>query len=199
MPVILAVFSDPTEYVLQSEEMRDGALQQPVSIAAGLVQTLPVVVSDSLYTGASTPLVANEQLYTPMASDMQKTISDQQGLSFGFGLAAMCSPCGLTVPFDMNPHRCMMEDFGQGTEQWLITVQAQDTTGAIIVGARVVAFETGRIAKDGAPLVAEGITDGSGNVTLTVSANVAHLVVGYVSGSPDKGGTTSQILSPTQA
>jgi hypothetical protein len=72
----------------------------------------------------------------------------------------------------------------------------KDGTGAALGGCRVVVFETGRIAKDGAPIIAETISDGSGNYSVEVPGNKAYQAIAYKPGSPDVAGVTRNDLVP---
>ena len=49
------------------------------------------------------------------------------------------------------------------------------------------------------PVVAEAISDGSGNFAIAVPMNLAYQLTGYLTGSPDRAGVTRQDVVPTTA
>jgi len=84
------------------------------------------------------------------------------------------------------------------TARWALVLQTQDAASVAIPAVRVVALDTGRLAVNGAPVVAEGISDASGNLTLVVPLNTSYLVLAYVTGAPDRSGASAQTVTPDQ-
>jgi hypothetical protein len=108
--------------------------------------------------------------------------------------AGIATNCGAWISQDYFP---LINLFAQSNQQWVITGITKDSTGAALGNCRVVAFETGRIAKDGAPVVGETISDGSGNYSIPVPLNTIYHLVGYLPGSPDVAGSTVNKVTPT--
>lgn len=74
-----------------------------------------------------------------------------------------------------------------------------DGTGTPVGGVRVIVYQSGwRYVQTGEKIIAEAVSDGSGNFSFLVR-NIDYQLVGYKVGSPDLGGVTRQDVVPTAA
>ena len=92
----------------------------------------------------------------------------------------------------------LINNFVQNTARFQITGVTRDSAGTALGTCRVVMLEVGRIAKGEMPVVAETISDGSGNYTIEVALNTAHQGIAYKDGSPDVAGISIDGLTPAQ-
>lgn len=169
MPVLLPVLPDPTDLVIQGEQLRAPAVA-------------PAVV-----------LVAGEQQTGMMANDI---VQASQFLLHSNN-AAIATPAGALIK--VTPMECLIARFVQSTTRWLLSGVTYDLASAPLAGCRVVVFETGRIAQTGCPVVAETISDGSGNYSVEVPLNTAYQAIAYLPGSPDVAGITRNDIVPIAA
>jgi len=72
-------------------------------------------------------------------------------------------------------------------------------TGVPVANARVIAYQSGwRYVDAGTKIIAETVSDGSGNFTMLLR-NIDYQLVAYKEGSPDLGGVTRQDVTPVVA
>lgn len=138
-------------------------------------------------------LIAGENMRA--VAMLQPTVDARVIAVFGNTIA---TPSGSLVDVFSLGNCCMLKDFVQSTSRWLVTGVTRDSAGAALGTCRVVALEVGRIQIDGAPVVAETISDGSGNFSLTVPMNVAYQLLAYKAGAPDLGGVSVVTSTPAQ-
>jgi hypothetical protein len=103
----------------------------------------------------------------------------------------------------------LLNRFEQATNLFTIAGQTVTGNGTPLANCRIVVYETGRMAVDGgayrsgfsseSPVVAEALSDGSGNFTINVPMNVAYQLTGYLEGSPDRAGITRKDVVPSNA
>lgn len=200
MPVIRQLPDDPFDLVLQGDQLRAAALFAGVHAGA-----VPACLA-RLTNGAAEPyrvgvVVAGEQTYAPMVGGFPvPNVEILRGQGDGSMISAnalISTPCGalIVVPLGL---RLMEIDLGSAV-RWLITGMTRDSTGAALGACRVVVLEVGRVQKDGAPVVAETISDGGGNYSVEVPLNVAYQVMAYKTGSPDTGGVSLNTVVPLAA
>lgn len=187
MPTRPPLLSDPTNLVVQGEEMRRAALLAPVC------STCPVI-------GATAPpfggvLLAGEQSVAPMQMDFS--------LPFEARVPARGRPranAGISLPngefLEINPLECLVRVFVQATERFNIVGVTRDSAGAPLGSCDVIAFEPGRLVPEGSPFVGQTTSDGSGNYTIFTAGNGAHQVIAYKSGPV--AGISLNTLTPTQ-
>lgn len=86
----------------------------------------------------------------------------------------------------------------QGTQQFRLSGQTLDSTGAALGNCRVVLFDSSRVIAGGDinPVVAETISDGSGNYSFIVPRPVDYQLIAYLPGSPDVAGITRDDVFP---
>jgi hypothetical protein len=192
MPVIIYVPPDPTDFVIQGESFRSEAVLQPINN----------VISPFLaYSGEplNSIIVAGLQDYPPMqpafAVRHARLRSPFDGSMIGAN-AVICTPCGAVYPVDIGNH--LMDEYVGATSRWQITGVTRDNAGATLGNCRVVMLEVSRIAVGETPVVAETISDGSGNYTIEVALNTAHQGIAYKDGSPDVAGISIDTLTPAQ-
>lgn len=190
MPIIRPIPSDPTDLVLQGEQMRVSVLDEPV-LSAGLVGGV------SVNAGFSS-LVPDEDAFLPMNSLIEinrLSIRRQKNSNLQVRTnAGIATPCGGWIPLDYTP---LINPFMQASVLWFITGVTKDSTQAPLGNCRVVGLETGRIENENIQAeVGETISDGSGNYTLPVPMNTAYQLTGYKAGSPDVAGITRNDVTP---
>lgn len=197
MPVIRNVPRDPTDLVLQGGQMRREAIasgihagRRPLQMSAlfiGYADTLPNI------------LVYDAEAYTPAHPDFTPYHARLRSPFLGSMISnnsCISTPCGAIYPHDIGNH--LMNAFTQGTSRWQIVGVTRDSAGTALGNCRVVMLEVSRIAVTGQPVVAETISDGSGNYTIEVAGNTAHQGIAYKDGSPDVAGISLDTLTPAQ-
>lgn len=208
MPVITWLMPDPTDLVIQGEEMRLNALGGTVSASQlGPLQLAKVEKFAGgcsplvLETAESNMVVQGDQGFAPMHPDYTPydcRLRSRFQRSMIANNAVICTPCGTIIPMDTGLSGLLINNFVQGTERWQITGVTRDGAGAPLGNCRVVMLEVGRIAVGQAPVVAETVSDGSGNYSIEVALNGAHQAIAYLDGSPDRAGISIDALVPAQ-
>lgn len=96
-------------------------------------------------------------------------------------------------------------EFGQVVQNLPVSYQVftltgttVDSTGTPVAGCRVIAYQSGLRYVQGAPIIAETISDGSGVFSMLLR-NIDYQLVAYKEGSPDLGGLTRQDATPVVA
>jgi hypothetical protein len=88
-------------------------------------------------------------------------------------------------------------DFTQSSQQFTLVGVTTTGAGAALGNCRVIAYQSGwRTVQDTPVIIAETISDGSGNFTLMLR-NIDYQLVAYKEGSPDVAGITRQNVVPT--
>lgn len=183
MPIILQIPQDPTDMVLQGEQMRISAIDEPVNALTGF-----------------SSVVQDEDAFAPMNSFIEGNRLSIRRLKNGTLMmrqnAGIVTPCGAWIWLDYSPliNPAMWHSGG-----WALTGVTRNSAGAALGGCRVMALDVGQIAITGAPIVAESISDGSGNYSVPVPLNTAYQVIAYKSGSPDVGGVSLNTITPVNA
>lgn len=208
MPVITWLVPDPTDLVIQGEELRLNALGG--SVLASQLGPLQAAKVERFAAGCS-PLileiaengivVAGDQGYAPMHPDFTPyhcRLRSRFQRSMIAVNAVICTPCGTIVPFDAGLSGMLINNFVQNTARWQIVGVTRDSAGTALGICRVVMLELGRIAVGEMPIVAETTSDGSGNYTIEVALNTAHQAISYKDGSPDVAGISVDSLTPAQ-
>jgi hypothetical protein len=208
MPVINWIPPDPTDLILAGEEMRLNALGGSVLASQlGPLQAAKV----ERFAGSCSPLIleiaenmlviADDQGYAPMHPDFtpyHSRLRSRFQRSMIANNAVICTPCGAIYPFDTGLSGQLINNFVQNTARFQITGVTRDSAGATLGNCRVVMLEVARISVNGTPVVAETISDGSGNYTIEVALNTAHQGIAYKDGSPDVAGISIDTLTPAQ-
>lgn len=218
MPVITNFAREITDMVVQGEQLRRAAFNTGpatpmglVPLLAGSLEAIPPSPSSSIQGRIDFHPMQNESW--PLAS-----LRSQENGALVRANASICTPCGEMVFIPLG-RRLLIKDFIQATDIFTITGQTVTGLGAPLGNCRVVVYETGRIAVTGqylpyaqagisagnevpvmwdseSPVVAEAISDGSGNFTITVPMNVAYQLTGYLAGAPDRAGITKDTVVP---
>lgn len=206
MPVILATPQDPTDIVLQGEQ-----LHVPLETYRWESNWSPLLndVPDRLPLTPNTfiPGLQNMTMLDRSSIPSSTRAADQSVNNGIRANACVCTPCGAVIPVLLG-HQWFWNDIGQTTARFSLIGVTRDATGAPLGNCRVVVYESGRIYVGGnecrvgyatdSPVVGETISDGSGNYTLLVPLNTAYQAMGYKAGSPDVFGTTLNTLTPSQ-
>lgn len=193
MPVIIRVPQDPTDLVLQGEQMRSSALGQPVDVFPPACTIVEPAVNNA-------PIVAGAQQFFPMLdhyfvptedvfADATSPLVRTNGV--------ICSPCGamIEIPFGVT----LMQPTPQSTVQWVISGITRARSGFPLGFCEITVMEVGRIKQEADPVVAQTVSDANGAFSVSVPMNVAYVVMAYKSGSPDTGGVSIRTVMPTAA
>jgi hypothetical protein len=93
----------------------------------------------------------------------------------------------------------LLDSFLESAVRWAVTGTTYlDTESTPLAGCRVVVFNVGQLAVGQAPIVAEAISDGSGNFSIEVPQNTGYEMWAYKPGAPDVGGITITKVDITQ-
>lgn len=195
MPIILSSPQDPTDIVIQGGSLLD--TQNPQRAPESYWSPLVIDPPDRL------PIVPQTVLREEQWFGMIDTYSlgwspriPEQAIEKGIRAnACLCTPTGAIIPVLLG-HQWFWNDIGQTTVRFQLTGVTKDSAGAALGNCRVVALETGRIQTDGAPVVGETTSDGSGNYTLNVPMNTAYQAIAYKPGVPDVAGITRSDVTP---
>lgn len=213
MPILKYVPQDPTDLVLQGEQLRQSVfdpidIERPSSMIGGFLPS------------GLRSIVQDDDAFAPMNSFICLSVLSMRRMKSNTlqrrANAGVATPCGAWVSADFPP---LLTRFEQASDVFTITGQTVTGAGAALAGCRVVVYETGRIAvtavppeqyhsagntspgtwESPSPVVAEAISDGSGNFSILVPMNVAYQLTGYLTGSPDRAGITKDTVVPTAA
>jgi hypothetical protein len=219
MPVIINMPADPFDVVLQGEQFRAAALG--ATVMSSPVGSNPVIAGGQRIPGSPSSLLAGMQDFTMMPSGIMphaRLRSQENSGMVAANNALIATPCGALVQITLGRH-LFLKEFVQATDTFTITGQTLTGAGAALAGCRVVVYETGRIAVAGhynpqaqagvsvgnvqevqwdseSPVVAEAISDGSGNFSIVVPMNLCYQLTGYLVGSPDRAGITKDTVVP---
>lgn len=190
MPILQYVLQDPTDIVLQGEQMRKSVFD-PVDI-----EKPSSMMGADLQSGLI-PIVQDDDAFAPMNSFICQSILSvrrmknntlQQRVNAG-----IATPCGGWVSADFPP---LLVRFIQATDLWSVSGVTNNSAGSPLAECRVVALETGRIAAEGVAEVGETISNGSGVYSIPVPLNTAYQLTAYKPGSPDVAGITRNDVTP---
>jgi hypothetical protein len=197
----LPVSDLPIDLMLLGEVMRDAALAWPMTGAVGLTgATGNMALVASVNTPSS--LMAGLSAFPPRASDVAMTFAGRAihaEMMAARANGGMCNSDGMTLPFTRTNTDLMTCYTPQSTGLWVLAIQTQDSTGAPLGNCRVVVLDVGRIAVGAPTVIAEMVSDGSGNANVSVPQNTDYMVLAYLPGSPDRAGVSVQTLSPDPA
>lgn len=171
MPIILPALLDPSsDLTLQGELMRS----ELVSIDA-------------------TYVIAGEQNFSPTQVDFAYSSFVLSYSNLPRVNSGISNQDGTFLPH----HRSglLINQFIQSSSRWKLDFQVVDSSDVAVPGARVIVMETGRLAAASSPVIAETISDGSGNVSIEVPQNTTYFLIAY---KPDRGGVSMQNSLPVQ-
>lgn len=194
MPVIRQVPQDPTDLVIQGEQLRLSAIASGVHAAGAPLMTSAQVAPPLWLTWLQ---LSQEQSYPPMHPNFAGYHSRQRSPFAGTMIAAnacISTPCGALVPHEVGNH--LMNWFEQSDGRWQLVGVTRDDAGAALGDCRTIVMEVGRLAVASAPVAAEAVSDGSGNYAIEVALNVAYQVIAYKPGAPDVAGVSLNTLTP---
>lgn len=208
MPVIRWILPDPTDLVIQGEEMRLNSLGGSVMasqlgpLQASHINQIasqwgPLILDDA----ENTIVIAGDETYAPMHPDFTPYDARQRSIfqrSMIAANAVLCTPCGAIVPINKGVSGRLINNFVQSTSRWLIIGVTRDGVGAALGNCAVTMMETGRVYVDGAPVVAQTISDVSGNYSVEVPLNTAYWGLAYKDDTTDGSGASINTLTPSQ-
>ena len=212
MPVLIPSLPDPSDIVMQGESMRvsvtpisfDGPANAPIIPAA----TAPVGFSS---------IVPDEDGFLPMNSFVESNLLAIRRANNGQlqirANAGFSTTSGTWLVADFNP---LLMTIYWASNRWTLAGVTRDSTGAPLGTCVVKVHETGRLAVLSSPpktfdsagnpnpmrwsdpisMVAETISDGSGNYSVEVPMNTAYQATGYKAGAPDVAGITRNDITP---
>lgn len=194
MPVIRIVPQDPTDLVMQGEQLRAATLIAPIAPSGGQSGLMDAVGQSWSFLVADddeedTGMMGDGVL--PLAS-----LRSNENLGLVSANASISTPCGALIP--VYSRECLISGFVQSSSRWVLSGQTLDLNSVALPNCRVIIFDTGRLAVSGLPVVAEAISDGSGNYSIEVPQNTIYQATAYLVGSPDRAGVTVNNLTPTQ-
>jgi hypothetical protein len=198
----------------------------PMAIQGGAVVMVPIgpakpvtplIDPQQIFLASQIPLDAVGQLYgpwpqmpSPSAPVFDRVLSSDNTLAAPTPLtqprAEVVQSGLLKILTAANPP----EDFGrvvvplyQDQQNYQVFQLVGVTTDAItllpVPNARVIAYQSGwRYVDGGTKIIAETVSDGSGNFTMLLR-NIDYQLVAYKEGSPDLGGLTRQDVTPVVA
>jgi hypothetical protein len=189
MPILCYIPQDPTDTVLQGEQVRIPAADARENVPGNVVFVDgPARLSTS---------IQDEDAFFPMNSFIEGnrlSIRRQKDGSLQVRAnAGIASPCGAWTSMDYSPFPIT---YLQATELFNIVGTTRDSAGAVLGGCDVIAFEPGKMVFQGTPFVGQTTSDGSGNYTIPTAGNGAHQVIAYKSGPV--AGISLNTLTPTQ-
>lgn len=152
----------------------------------GIVFPLSTVMQDEDAFGPMNSFVDGNRLAAHRSKAGILAIRDNAGIA---------TPCGMWVWSDWPP---LMQRLVFATPLWILSGTTRDSAGSVLANCRVVVFETARLAVNAAPIVAETISDGAGNYSVTVPLNTHYQAIAYLPGSPDVAGITRADVKPAQ-
>lgn len=200
MPVIINIPQDPTDLVIAGEQMRAVAFATGVHAAPAPISMQTLIEGDQgALAVLPMVLIGGEQNYLTMTGSYpggNAVRLQSQGLGSQISNNALiATPCGALYPVQLGLHM-MDSNFVESSVRWLLSGVTKDSAGATLGNCRVVIFETGRIVVCCMPVVAETISDGSGNYAVEVPGNTGYQAIAYKPGSPDVAGVTVNTIVP---
>ena len=196
MPCLLPPFPDPTPLIVMGDEMRDGILSV-LSLQTPPFATPLALPWQAAELACGCPMVPSDNPYALMHSDMAKgseVLYDQLANPALQNFNIVCPDGSSLNVLDGDMPLVGITPTYSG--RWVLSLQTNDGTGANLANVRCVAMDLGQVAVGRPAVVAEGVSNGSGALSLEVPTNTDYLVVAYLIGSPDLGGVSSQTLSP---
>lgn len=188
MPVIRYVRQDPTDTVLQGEQMRisgsDARENYPGNVVfSGCQSCLPSVVQDEDAFFPMNSMIEGNRLSIRRQKDGSLQVRANAGIA---------TPCGAWIAIDYQP--LIISNPG-GFERLSLSGVSRDDTGAALGSCTVKVFLTPSDSK-----FAELTSDGSGDWSIPdLGATIGPFyLVEYKAGSPDRAGTSVNTLAPTK-
>lgn len=217
MPVFIPLRPDPPELVVQGEQLHNDNSSQTRNAGDRLPAYQGALLNAAV--AMSLPVVAGEVLFVPMMADGPTPANKPTPVSefLPRANAVVATTAGQLIPHTRTG--IQIPALSPATDVFTLTGTTVTGAGVALGGCRVVIYETGRIAVDGSPIqplvaqglvgtpvgmswksqspvVAEAVSDGSGNFTITVPMNVAYQLTSYLTGSPDRAGITKNTVVP---
>ena len=192
MPIIRYVPQDPTDTVLQGEQLRAQGVDAR-SADVGNVIFGPIMSLD--VSDANAAILTDADQFLPMnsfteTSRLTARMFKEGGLQVRAN-AGVSTPCGAWVSIDYRP--LLLARKPGSYSFYTLSGVSRDSTGAPLGGCTVKVFMTLNDTK-----VYETVSDGSGNWSIDVSPNPGPFYyVEYLVGTPDRAGTSINTNVPT--
>ena len=191
MPIITYIPQDPTDLVIQGEQLRMSVFDTVV----------PQNQSYSLINDGidNVSVIGDEDAYSPMNSFIEgNPLSARRQRNGALQIrdgAGIVSSSGAWIWLDYSPLILLNK---QATSRLVLSGVTRDNTSAVLGNCRVVVLETSKIAVGQMPVIAETTSDGSGNYSIEVLINTSYQEISYKQGSPDVAGITRNDITPSQ-
>ena len=126
-------------------------------------------------------------------------ITIPRGAVYRSGLAKQ-----ITMPVldDSFGRHTSLDSFIETTRKWFVIGVTKDSVDAALGNCRVLIMQTDKVRVNidqlANPIIADVISDGSGNYSVQMNKNLPLQVMSYKTGSPDVGGVTVNTVIPTE-
>lgn len=179
MPVLRLPIPDPTDHVLQGEQLRMSVYDREPEVIGTVMSGGPVVGFDSMVYDEDNPLPMNNYVDIGGPCVVRRSKSGELQMRANAGVS---TPCGAWVWNDWSP---LVKRLTFATDTFTISGTSRDSTGATLGGCEVRVFDGSN------NFVGQTTSNGSGAWSLSVPTNSGPFWVRYyLAGSPNVGGTT---------
>jgi hypothetical protein len=197
----------------------------PMAIQGGIVGMVPIgpgapvnprIDPQQIWLASQTPLDAVGQLYGPWpmlpslpAPAFDRVLSNDEPLAAPAAIANPRREVKDSGLLKVIMAAQLPEEFGraiqllyppqQSYQEFTLTGTTISETLVPVGDCRVIAYQSGwRYVEGGTKIIAETVSDGSGNFTLLLR-NIDYQLIAYKEGAPDLGGLTRQDVTPIVA
>ena len=188
MPVIRYVPQDPTDMVLQGEQLRQSVGDTDYSVLN------PSVMGGSPLMNPLLNILKDEDAFAPMNSycevGMLNVRRSKDGVLRPRANAGIATPCGAWINIDYNP--LLLYKVG-GYEQYFLSGVSRDSSGTALANCTVKIFRTINDTK-----MWELTSAADGTWSIQVSEPGPFYYVEYKVGPPDKAGTSINTNVPSK-
>lgn len=179
MPVLQPALPDPTDIVLQGEQLRMSVYDREPEVIGTVMSGGPVTGFDSTIYDEDNPLPMNSYVDIGGPVVVRRSKSGELQIRANAGI---CTPCGAWVWNDWSP---LVSRLNFATDQFVIAGTSRDSTGATLGACRVQIYDGSNV------FLGETVSDGSGNWSMSVPTNSGPFWARYyLAGSPNRAGIT---------
>lgn len=187
MPVLQYILPEPTDIVLEGEQLRMSVIDREPEVIGNTIQGQGCFVNDWFGN------VQDEDAFFPMNSYVdiggpvvvRRAKSGELQIRYNAGIA---TPCGAWVWNDWSP---LVRRLTFATDTFTITGTSRDNLGATLGNCEV------RIFDGSNTFMGQVISDGAGAWSFSVPTNSGPFWARYyLAGSPNRGGTTDYFQVP---
>jgi hypothetical protein len=185
MPVLCPLLANPTDVVIQGEQLRMSVYDREPEVIGTVINGGPIVGFDSTLSDEDNPLPMNNYVDIGGPCVVRRSKSGELQMRANAGIA---TPCGAWVWNDWSP---LVSRILFSTDTFTISGTSRDNTGAALAGCEVRVFDGSNA------FIGQVISDGSGNWSLSVPTNSGPFWARYyLAGSPNRAGATDYFLVP---